>query len=86
MSKSFTMNIPVQSDWKALRYERVKISSPCAWVSANRLDVQNGYCGFGQELAFGYDRFQRIEDRAMLVRHLAQLPVNEWLLVLDIQL
>jgi hypothetical protein len=57
MAKGLTMNIPVQSDRKALRYEHTKVCSPYALVSVNQLDIQSTYRGPGDELAFGYDRF-----------------------------
>lgn len=47
------MNIPVQSDRKAFRYERMKISSPYAPVSANRLEVQNDTAGLGTSSPLG---------------------------------
>ena len=71
------MNIPMQNDLKALRYECTKISSPHAPVSANRSKVQSQYYEFRDKLTFGYDWFQRMEYSKMLMGNLSQLPVHK---------
>ena len=69
-----------------MRYERTKVSSPYASVSIQGSEAsEHRHCNLASVPTFGYDSLQGIENREVLEDYLAQLPVHERFLILDIE-